>query len=92
VGEPSTGGELFAPKNGNLPRPAPRSAGPSANWWGGQVNWQPGNAGGSCGGPHVVVNATIPITLGAETITRQVRLEVDTAVGQVANATVYQTA
>lgn len=85
--EPSTGGELFAPKHGNLQKTRSQVGWAVQNWWGGQVNWGQGGRGGK-----FTINATIPITLGAETITRQVRLEVDTAVGQIANATVYQTA
>jgi TP901 family phage tail tape measure protein len=89
--EPATGGELFAPKNGNLAKTRSEVGWAVSHWWGGQVNWQPGGQQ-AVAGRTVVVDATIPITLGAETITRQVRLEVDTALGQVAAATVYQTA
>ncbi|MET0419314.1 MAG: phage tail tape measure protein [Actinoplanes sp.] len=90
--EPETGGELFAPKNGNLSKTRREVGWAVQNWWGGQVSWQKGGNGGGAGNRPVVIDATIPITLGAETITRQVRIEVDTALGQVANATVYQTA
>jgi TP901 family phage tail tape measure protein len=90
--EPSTGGELFAPKNGNLAKTRSEVGWAVSNWWGGKVNWQPGNTGAAAAGRTVVVNATIPITLGSEVITYQVRAEVDTALGQVANAAVYQTA
>jgi TP901 family phage tail tape measure protein len=89
--EPETGGELFAPKNGNLSKTRSQVGWAVANWWGGQVNWGQG-AGGSTSSRPLVIDATIPITLGAETITRQVRIEVDAAVGQIANASVYQTA
>jgi TP901 family phage tail tape measure protein len=85
--ESSTGGELFAPKNGNLQKTRQEVGWAVANWWGGNVNW-----GGQGGGKNVTVQATIPITLGADTITQQVRMEIDTALGQVVNAIVYQTA
>jgi hypothetical protein len=85
--EPATGGELFAPKNGNLAKTRAQVQWAVQNWWGGRVNW-----GGSKSGGVITVNATIPITLGTETITRQVRFEVDTAVGRVVDAAVYQTA
>jgi hypothetical protein len=90
--ESSTGGELFAPKRGNLAKTRSEVGWAVSNWWGGKVNWQPGNTGAAATGRTVVVNATIPITLGSEVITYQVRAEVDTALGQVANAAVYQTA
>lgn len=91
--EASTGGELFAPKNGNLAKTRSEVGWAVANWWGGQVNWQKGSSGQNSGaGRAITIDATIPITLGSETIIKQVHLEVDTALGQVAAATVYQTA
>jgi hypothetical protein len=84
--EPKTGGELFAPKFGNMATTRKNVTKAVTQWWGGRDPW------GTSGGRAITVNATIPITLGVETITRQVRLEVDAAVGQVVNATVYQTA
>jgi hypothetical protein len=89
--EPETGGELFAPKNGNLSKTRREVGWAVQNWWGGQVSWQRGSGSGGAA-RTVVIDATIPITLGSETISRQVRLEVDAAVGQVTAATVYQTA
>jgi TP901 family phage tail tape measure protein len=85
--ESSTGGELFAPKNGNLQKTRQEVGWAVANWWGGNVNW-----GGQSAGKNVTVQATIPITLGAETITQQVEMVVDTALGKVVDAIVYQTA
>lgn len=92
--EPETGGELFAPKYGNLAKTRSDVGWAVAHWWGGQVSWSPGPAGGGGSGAArtVVVDATIPISLGAETISRQVRLEVDTVIGEITAATVYQTA
>jgi TP901 family phage tail tape measure protein len=84
--EGSTGGELFAPKYGNIAKTKANVRYAVQNWWGGQDPW------GSRKSAPLVVNATIPISLGSEVITRQVRFEVDMAVGQIANATVYQTA
>jgi TP901 family phage tail tape measure protein len=84
--EPSTGGELFAPKNGNLTKTRAEVGWAVQNWWGGDVSW------GNKRSAPVVINATIPIVLGSQTIQRQVRLEVDTALGEVTKATVYQTA
>jgi TP901 family phage tail tape measure protein len=88
--ESSTGGELFAPKNGNLQKTRREVSWAVSNWWGGHVNWSGSGSQGGAG--HITIDATIPITLGTETISRQVRLEVDAAVGQVTAATVYQTA
>jgi TP901 family phage tail tape measure protein len=91
--EPSTGGELFAPKYGNLAKTRSQVGWAVENWWGGKVAWsQEAGRASHRGAGRFVVNATIPITLGAETITRQVRFEVDAAVGQIAHATIYQTA
>lgn len=87
--ESSTGGELFAPKHGDLQKTRREVGWAVANWWGGQVNW-----GGKGGGAarHMTIEAPITIQLGAETITRQVRFEVDTALGQVATAVIHQSA
>jgi TP901 family phage tail tape measure protein len=90
--EPETGGELFAPKNGDLAKTRSNVGWAVSNWWGGQVNWTPNRSAGASSSHTVQVAATIPITLGSETITRQVQFEVDTALGQVTAATVYQTA
>jgi hypothetical protein len=88
--EASTGGELFAPKNGNLQKTRAQVGWAVANWWGGNVNW--GGEGSGGGARHITVQAPIAIQLGSETITKQVQFEVDAALGQVVNATVYQTA
>jgi hypothetical protein len=81
--EPETGGEAFIPRNGNRARSM-------AIWQHVGQNWLGQSTGGRSG--PITVMATIPITLGSEVITRQVRLEVDTAVGRVVDAVVYQTA
>lgn len=82
--ESSTGGEAFIPRRGNHARSL-------AIWQHVGERWLGQAPSGGRAGP-ITVEATIPITLGAETITRQVRLEVDTALGQVVDAVVYQTA
>lgn len=81
--EPETGGEAFIPRRGNRARS-------TAIWQHVGQQWLGQSPGGRSG--PITVMATIPITLGADTITRQVRLEVDTAVGRVVDAVVYQTA
>ncbi|GAA2696549.1 phage tail tape measure protein [Actinoplanes palleronii] len=83
--EQSTGGEAFIPRLGDRARSLSIWQHVGEKWLG----QSPGS--GSRSGP-VTVLATIPITLGTETISRQVRLEVDTALGEVTSATVYQTA
>jgi hypothetical protein len=83
--ESSTGGEAFIPRNGDRARSLGIWQHVGEKWLGQSPT------GGGRSGP-VTVQATIPITLGAETITRQVRIEVDTALGQVVDAVVYQTA
>lgn len=85
--EPATGGELFAPRYGNTATTRKNVTKAVTQWWGGRDPW-----GGGGSSRPITVNATIPITLGSEVITRQVRIEVDAAVGQVVAATVYQTA
>lgn len=81
--EPETGGEAFIPRRGNRARS-------TAIWQHVGQNWLGQNMSGRSG--LITVMATIPITLGSEVITRQVRLEVDAAVGKVVDAVVYQTA
>lgn len=83
--EASTGGEAFIPRNGDRARSLGIWQHVGEKWLG-----QP--AGGAARSGPITVQATIPITLGSETITRQVRMEVDTALGQVVDAVVYQTA
>jgi TP901 family phage tail tape measure protein len=62
------------------------------------LTWRPGSSaaaggmGGSGGARTVIVDATIPIQIGAETIVRTVHLEIDTVLGQLADARVYNTA
>ncbi len=58
------------------------------------LTWTPGPAGqpsaaAASGARTVVVEATLPITLGDETIVRRVRLEVDTVLGHLADSQVY---
>lgn len=81
--EASTGGEAFIPRNGNRARS-------TAIWQHVGQNWLGQGMGGRSG--PITVMATIPITLGADTITRQVRFEVDASIGRVVDAVVYQTA
>lgn len=81
--EPETGGEAFIPRNGNRARS-------TAIWQHVGQNWLGQSPGGRSG--PITVMATIPITLGADTITRQVRLEVDASIGRVVDAVVYQSA
>ncbi len=83
--ESSTGGEAFIPRNGDRARSL-------GIWQHVGEKWLGQSAGGSGRSGPITVQATIPITLGSETITRQVRLEVDAALGQVVDAVVYQTA
>ncbi|GIF08651.1 phage tail tape measure protein [Actinoplanes siamensis] len=89
--EQSTGGEAFIPRLGDKSRSL-------AIWqhvgerWLHQPVWRPGAAGGAARSGPITVQATIPITLGSEVITRQVRIEVDAAVGRVVDAVVYETA
>lgn len=83
--EASTGGEAFIPRLGDRARSLGIWQHVGEKWLG-----QPTGGGGRSG--PITVQATIPITLGSETITRQVRMEVDTALGQVVDAVVYQTA
>jgi hypothetical protein len=83
--ESSTGGEAFIPRNGDKSRSLGIWRTVGERWLGQNVS------GGGRSGP-ITVQATIPITLGSDTITRQVRLEVDAALGQVVDAVVYQTA
>lgn len=89
--EAETGGEAFIPRLGDKARSVSiwRHVGEQ---WLNQPVWHPGSTGAPGGGRPVVVEATIPITLGSEVICRQVRIEVDAAVGQIVDATVYQTA
>lgn len=84
--EPQTGGELFAPKYGNLAKTKQNVTRAVTQWWGGRDPW------GGSGGRPITVQATIPITLGSEVIKHQVEMVVDAAVGKVVAATVYQTA
>lgn len=81
--EPETGGEAFIPRRGNMARS-------TAIWQHVGQNWLGQSPGGRSG--PITVMATIPITLGADTITRQVRLEVDASIGRVVDAVVYQSA
>lgn len=81
-GEPETGGEAFIPRNGNRARSTAIWQHVGERWLGQSV----GRAG------PITVQATIPITIGSEVITRQVEMVVDAAVGRVVAATVYQTA
>jgi hypothetical protein len=83
--EPSTGGEAFIPRHGNSSRSL-------AIWQHVGERWLGQNVRGGGRSAPITVEATIPIVLGAETITRQVRIEVDAVVGQIVDATVYQTA
>lgn len=88
--EAKTGGEAFIPRLGDKARS-------TAIWqhvgekWLNQPVWRPGSSGAAARPQPITVQATIPITLGAEVITRQVEIVVDAALGQVVNATVYQT-
>jgi TP901 family phage tail tape measure protein len=91
--EAETGGELFAPRLGNLAKTRAEVGWAVQNWWGGRVNWAPASSSAAAGSARsVTVQATIPITLGTEVITQQVRLEIDTAVGQIVDAVAYQSA
>ncbi|MEV6344123.1 phage tail tape measure protein [Actinoplanes sp. NPDC051851] len=90
--EEETGGEAFIPRRGDQARSL-------AIWqhvgeqWLGQPVWRPGSAtGGSSAARQVTVEASIPITLGTTTISQAVRMEIDTVLGEVTAATVYQTA
>lgn len=83
--EASTGGEAFIPRNGDRRRSL-------SIWQTVGERWLGQNVTGSTRSGPITVQATIPITLGSEVITRQVRMQVDTAIGQVVDAIVYQTA
>ncbi|HEX5543677.1 MAG TPA: hypothetical protein VFX60_19340 [Micromonospora sp.] len=81
--EPSTGGELFAPRHGDLAKTRSEVQWAVTNWWGGgQIPWS-GKGGGAM---------TIRVVVDDGVVAGLVRVEVDEAMGALADATIYQTA
>lgn len=86
--EPATGGELFAPKNGDLQTTRENVQWAVSNWWGGgQIPWGGGSGAGAGGGAM-----TIRVVVDDGQVAGLVRVEVDEALGSLASAQIYQTA
>ncbi|GAA2566395.1 hypothetical protein GCM10010435_44480 [Winogradskya consettensis] len=91
--EPGTGGEWFLPLKGDKRRGQQLLAAAAPHYDMSAVAWKPGPTGpaGGGGARNITVTAPIVMQLGSETIARTVRLEIDTVLGEVASANVYET-
>lgn len=87
--EPATGGELFAPRNGNLAKTRKEVGWAVQNWWGGQVAWQAGPGSRPAGGAAGAMTIRVVVQDGA--VAGLVRVEVDEQLGALADASVYAT-
>lgn len=87
--EPATGGELFAPKRGNLAKTRSEVGWAVQNWWGGQVAWQQPGGGGRPASMSGAMTIRVVVQDGA--VTGLVRVEVDEQLGALADAAVYAT-
>jgi len=85
--EASTGGELFAPKNGNLAKTRAQVGWAVSNWWGGQVTWQPGARTAT---PPTAKPQEVHLYVHDGKIEGLVRAEVDNSIGSVVSAVIYQ--
>lgn len=85
--EPSTGGELFAPKRGNLAKTRQEVSWAVSNWWGGDVAWQggPGSGRGSGGA------MTIRLVVDSGELAGAFSVVVDEQLGALADASIHQT-
>lgn len=90
--EQATGGELFAPKRGNLAKTRAEVGWAVNNWWGGDVSWSrgPGRSSSSSSGAGGAMTLRVVVQDGA--VSGLVRVEVDEALGALADAHIYQTA
>ena len=89
--EPATGGELFAPKYGNLAKTRAEVGWAVRNWWGGQDPWMPArNVGGTPAGTGG--GMTIRVVVDDSTVKGLVDVQVDQAFGALADAQIYATA
>ena len=89
--EPATGGELFAPKYGNLQKTKEQVGWAVQNWWGGQDPWMPArNVGGTPAGTGGGMTIRVVVDDGA--VAGLVNVQVDQAFGALADAQIYATA
>lgn len=85
--EQATGGELFAPKRGNLTKTRAEVGWAVQNWWGGRVSWQPSRApAGTAGG------MTVHVMVHDGAVAGLVDVRVDRQFGALADAQIYATA
>lgn len=86
--ERATGGELFAPKRGNLAKTRAEVGYAVRNWWGGRVDWQPPRGGGGASNGSM----TIRMVVQDGAVAGLVHVVVDEQLGALADAHVYSTA
>lgn len=94
--EPATGGELFAPRFGDLNRTRQLVSYAIENWWGGWKNFLPSPSPGAAStarpsGQPAGGAMTLRVVVDDGAVRGLVRVEVDDAVGALADAVVYQT-
>jgi hypothetical protein len=94
--EPETGGELFAPKNGNLAKTRANVSWAVENWWDGRVTWSKtpvvsGYSAGSSTASAPSGEITVRVVVNDSAVAGLVDVHVDKALGDVATSIIYQT-
>ena len=91
--EPATGGELFAPRLGDLTRTRAQVDYAVQNWWGGRVDWQPARSSAAAAAPATAGGQmTVRVVVEDGTVVGLVSAQVESAFGAFADAQIYGTA